>query len=154
MRIAAAHLFLLLAVPLWLVSARVPLLIQCAQSLGLLILITLVSYWTVCILRRKVFLKLVDGDGKAVLITGCDTGFGHLLAKRLAKEGFYVFAGCLFSDGDDARELRSSPNIHVLQLNVTKEDQVELALQEVKNNLGSRGMCTPNNRSATKKLIL
>ncbi|XP_029828136.1 retinol dehydrogenase 7-like [Ixodes scapularis] len=138
MRIAAAHLFLLLAVPLWLVSARVPLLIQCAQSLGLLILITLVSYWTVCILRRKVFLKLVDGDGKAVLITGCDTGFGHLLAKRLAKEGFYVFAGCLFSDGDDARELKSSPNIHVLQLNVTKEDQVELALEEVKNNLGSR----------------
>ncbi|CAN8023193.1 unnamed protein product, partial [Ixodes persulcatus] len=70
---------------------------------------------------------------------GCDTGFGHLLAKRLAKEGFYVFAGCLFSDGDDAKELKSLPNVHVLQLDVTKEGQVELALEEVKKSLGSRG---------------
>ncbi|CAN8023192.1 unnamed protein product, partial [Ixodes persulcatus] len=70
--------------------------------------------------------------------TGCDTGFGHLLAKRLAKEGFYVFAGCLFSDGKEAKELLSSPNVHALQLDVTKEDQVELALEEVKKNLGGR----------------
>ncbi|KAM7299412.1 17-beta-hydroxysteroid dehydrogenase type 6-like [Ixodes scapularis] len=69
---------------------------------------------------------------------GCDTGFGHLLAKRLAKEGFYVFAGCLFSDGADAKELRSLPNVHVLQLDVTKEGQVELALEEVRKSLGSR----------------
>lgn len=33
--------------------------------------------------------------GKAVLITGCDTGFGHALAKHLHKLGFTVFAGCL-----------------------------------------------------------
>ncbi|CAN7994695.1 unnamed protein product [Ixodes pacificus] len=138
MKVATAHLFLVLAVPLWLVCAKVPLFIQCAQSLGLLILTTLVSYWTVWILRRNLFHKLVGGDGKAVLITGCDTGFGHLLAERLAKEGFYVFAGCLFSDGNDAKELRSSSNIHVLQLDVTKEDQVELALEEVKNKLDSR----------------
>ncbi|KAG0443389.1 hypothetical protein HPB47_014973, partial [Ixodes persulcatus] len=137
-KIATAHLFLLLTGPLWLACARVPLLIQCAQSLGLLVLVTQISYWAVWILRRKVFVKLVSGDGKAVLITGCDTGFGHLLAKRLAKEGFYVFAGCLFSDGDDAKELKSLPNVHVLQLDVTKEGQVELALEEVKKSLGSR----------------
>lgn len=34
-------------------------------------------------------------SGKAVLITGCDTGFGHALAKHLHKLGFTVFAGCL-----------------------------------------------------------
>lgn len=34
-------------------------------------------------------------DGKAVLITGCDSGFGHALAKHLHKLGFTVFAGCL-----------------------------------------------------------
>lgn len=55
------------------------------------------------------------------------------------KEGFYVFAGCLFSDGNEAKELLSSPNVHGLQLDVTKEDQVELALEEVKKNLGGRG---------------
>lgn len=34
-------------------------------------------------------------EGKAVLVTGCDTGFGHALAKHLHKLGFTVFAGCL-----------------------------------------------------------
>jgi hypothetical protein len=29
----------------------------------------------------------VDPEGKAILITGCDTGFGHALAKKLAKKG-------------------------------------------------------------------
>ena len=33
--------------------------------------------------------------GKAVFITGCDSGFGHALAKHLHKLGFTVFAGCL-----------------------------------------------------------
>lgn len=34
-------------------------------------------------------------QGKAVFITGCDSGFGHALAKHLHKLGFTVFAGCL-----------------------------------------------------------
>lgn len=33
-------------------------------------------------------------QGKAVLITGCDSGFGHALAKHLHTLGFTVFAGC------------------------------------------------------------
>ncbi|KAG0439650.1 hypothetical protein HPB47_016569 [Ixodes persulcatus] len=160
MKVATAHLFLVLAVPLWLLCARVTLLIQCAQSLGLLILTTLVSYWTVWILRRNLFHKLVGGDGKAVLITG-DASPPLLHApempreKASGKEDVTRVSGtcwqenwprrastCLpavyFSDGNDAKKLRSSSNIHVLQLDVTKEDQVELALEEVKNKLDSR----------------
>lgn len=34
-------------------------------------------------------------QGKAVFITGCDSGFGRALAKHLHKLGFTVFAGCL-----------------------------------------------------------
>jgi len=34
-------------------------------------------------------------EGKAVLVTGCDGGFGHALAKHLHELGFTVFAGCL-----------------------------------------------------------
>jgi len=30
---------------------------------------------------------------KSVLITGCDTGFGLMLAKRLDQIGMHVFAG-------------------------------------------------------------
>ena len=35
----------------------------------------------------------VDLTDKAVLITGCDTGFGLLLAKQLDELGVHVFAG-------------------------------------------------------------
>lgn len=37
----------------------------------------------------------VQVEGKAVFITGCDSGFGHALAKHLHKLGFMIFAGCL-----------------------------------------------------------
>lgn len=37
--------------------------------------------------------------GQAVLITGCDTGFGHAAALRLAVEGWEIYAGCLTEAG-------------------------------------------------------
>lgn len=41
------------------------------------------------------FCPSLQVKGKAVLVTGCDCGFGHALAKHLHKLGFTVFAGCL-----------------------------------------------------------
>jgi hypothetical protein len=42
----------------------------------------------------------VDPQGKAVLITGCDSGFGRMLAVRLAKtQGLKVYVGCLTDKG-------------------------------------------------------
>uniref|UniRef100_A0A8C5UGP4 BDH protein n=1 Tax=Malurus cyaneus samueli TaxID=2593467 RepID=A0A8C5UGP4_9PASS len=57
--------------------------------------------------------------GKAVLITGCDKGFGHALAKCLHAKGFTVFAGCLLMV-NGARELKNmkSDRMKVLQLDV------------------------------------
>ena len=37
---------------------------------------------------------------KAVLVTGCDSGFGFSLAKHLHSRGFLVFAGCLMKVRD------------------------------------------------------
>ena len=34
-----------------------------------------------------------------VLISGCDTGVGHMLADQLFKKGYTVFAGCLNDEG-------------------------------------------------------
>nr|XP_050024302.2 dehydrogenase/reductase SDR family member 9-like [Dermacentor andersoni] len=62
-----------------------------------------------------------------VLTAGCDTGFGHLLAIRLAADGFRVYAGCLSTSSDGAAILRRIPNVCVLQLDVTKEDDIEEA---------------------------
>lgn len=51
--------------------------------------------------------------GKSVFITGCDSGFGHALAKHLHKLGFTVFAGCLLKVQKmwvDAKTPKCSPS--------------------------------------------
>lgn len=75
---------------------------------------------------------------KAVLITGCDSGFGHKLAKRLDALGFTVFAGVLDVGGTGAKELvdKCSNRIKVTQMDVTKVDDVKRVvsqLQQQKN---------------------
>ncbi|KAG8445107.1 hypothetical protein GDO86_010032 [Hymenochirus boettgeri] len=76
---------------------------------------------------------------KAVLITGCDTGFGFGLANHLHKLGFTVFAGCMFKDinGNGAEELQKiqSNRLQVLQLNVCNEDEVARAVEFVTQHL-------------------
>ncbi|RWS13694.1 retinol dehydrogenase 3-like protein [Dinothrombium tinctorium] len=117
-----------------------------AESLGSSLLFLFVAYisWQLSnFLWNKVTLipkELVSPFGKAVMITGCDTGFGHILAKRLNKYGFYVYAGCLFPEGDGANQLRSecADNLHIVKLDVTKDDEIYKAAQEVKESIGDR----------------
>ncbi|KAL3226988.1 hypothetical protein MRX96_024493 [Rhipicephalus microplus] len=80
----------------------------------------------------------LTANGKAVLITGCDTGFGNMLARNLSQQGFLVFAGCLDSNSEGAMVLKKCRNVRVLQLDVTKDSQVDEALEAVKRDLGSR----------------
>lgn len=110
-----------------------------------LISVTLGSTWVALKLSytlsrfvwRRAIVAEVQGDGKAVLITGCDSGFGHRLAKRLARKCFLVFAGCLNSKSDGAEELSQLENIVVLQMDVTKQEQVDEAFLAVKGKLGT-----------------
>ncbi|XP_072264292.1 D-beta-hydroxybutyrate dehydrogenase, mitochondrial-like [Pyxicephalus adspersus] len=78
-------------------------------------------------------------EGKAVLITGCDKGFGFALAKHLHKLGFKVFAGCLLKDrnGEGAQELETlqCERLKVIQLNVCSDEEVSRAVEFVKKNL-------------------
>jgi len=41
-------------------------------------------------------------------LSGCDSGFGQALAKELDNIGADVFAGCLCTNSDGAKELLSS----------------------------------------------
>ncbi|KAH9380045.1 hypothetical protein HPB48_006139 [Haemaphysalis longicornis] len=61
-----------------------------------------------------------------------------MLAKRLAQDGFLVFAGCLDSNSEGAMVIKKSRNIRVLQLDITKDNQVDEALASVKRDLGSK----------------
>ncbi len=67
------------------------------------------------------------------------TGFGHMLAQHLDLLGVCVFAGCLFGDGEGADHLRhiSSPNLHVLQMDITNNDQVNAAIDYIKKHSSS-----------------
>ncbi|XP_034415593.1 D-beta-hydroxybutyrate dehydrogenase, mitochondrial [Cyclopterus lumpus] len=81
----------------------------------------------------------VEVEGKAVLVTGCDSGFGHALAKHLHTLGFTVFAGCLSKDegGEGAKELEEfhSDRMKVVQLDVCSDEQVARAAEYVKDSL-------------------
>ncbi|XP_074596078.1 17-beta-hydroxysteroid dehydrogenase type 6-like [Brevipalpus obovatus] len=78
----------------------------------------------------------VSPDNKAVLITGCDTGFGHSLAQQLASLGYQVFAGVLHIDGDGAKRLRKfSRNLKVVELDVCSDKSVAKAEKFLIDNI-------------------
>ncbi|CAG2104407.1 unnamed protein product [Medioppia subpectinata] len=81
--------------------------------------------------------QYIDPKGKAVLITGCDSGFGNKLAKRLATKGYHVFAGCLMPTESGAQDLGHEfpENITIIPLDVTKDDSVLNARKLVQNAL-------------------
>lgn len=73
-----------------------------------------------------------DLSSKAVLITGCDSGFGRELALRCISEGFTVFAGCLTEKGKiSLKDECSSPKLHTISLDVTCDKSVWKAKEYV-----------------------
>lgn len=109
-----------------------------------------VGFISVSVLLLFIFTKLVschtcshvkDGYGYAVLITGCDSGFGHQLARCLDQKGFVVFAGCLFPQGKGAQDLarQSSGNLKILKLDVTSDEEVQQVKKTVQENLPEKG---------------
>lgn len=58
--------------------------------------------WVVVWLYRD-SLEIDNITEKYVFVTGCDSGFGNLLCKKLDRKGFRVLAGCLTEKGADDR---------------------------------------------------
>jgi len=115
-----------------------PLISWASNLLALLV----ISWWGGKFFTKKFVLPRlppIDGKNRAILITGCDTGFGHLSALEFNRLGFHVFAGCLLSDGDGAKELKQKVSrknaITILQLDVTNEEQIKEAFNVVDNFL-------------------
>ncbi|XP_063237299.1 D-beta-hydroxybutyrate dehydrogenase, mitochondrial-like [Bacillus rossius redtenbacheri] len=84
----------------------------------------------------------ISTKDRAVVVTGCDSGFGHEMVFRLERMGLVVFAGCLFANGEGAQKLKDSgrKNIHVMQLNVTSDDEVKDAVEYVRRHLPPNGL--------------
>ncbi|CAH2255451.1 D-beta-hydroxybutyrate dehydrogenase, mitochondrial-like [Pelobates cultripes] len=86
---------------------------------------------------------VLDPEGRAVLITGCDSGFGNMLAHRLLKMGFTVFATCLYPEGEGAQSLINgypSDRVKVVRLDVSSDKEMDNVKQYVLNNLPEKGL--------------
>ena len=68
---------------------------------------------------------------KSILVTGASTGIGRNLTETLAENGYHVYAGAR-KDADLA-ELDAIENVTAVRLDVTKQDQVDAAVELIKN---------------------
>ena len=71
-----------------------------------------------------------DFSGKSVLITGCSSGFGRLMAEDFARKGATVFAtmrGLPRPEADELAALAENEKLklHVIEIDVTSDKQVE-----------------------------
>jgi len=73
---------------------------------------------------------------KAVLVTGASTGIGRKITEVLAANGYYVYAGARKQKDLDA--LNEIENVQSLQLDVTKQEEIDAAVATVRN--GGKGL--------------
>ena len=74
------------------------------------------------------------GEEKAILVTGASTGIGRHLAEALAAEGYHVYAGA--RKDKDLAELNTIENVTAVRLDVTKQDQIDAAVDKVRADGG------------------
>ncbi|XP_038053254.1 short-chain dehydrogenase/reductase family 9C member 7-like isoform X2 [Patiria miniata] len=74
----------------------------------------------------------IDIEGKYVFITGCDSGFGNLLARNLdRRRGCHVIAACLTEEGAARLKRVTSSRLTTLRLDVTSSESVHRARDAV-----------------------
>ena len=100
--------------------------------------------YRVSTMTKTLYLLKISSKGRGVLITGCDTGFGHRLAIELHDLGFTVFACCLDERGQGWRRLETigsrSKRLHVIKMDVTNQEEVDAARQYVDDHLPELGL--------------
>ncbi|XP_067358185.1 D-beta-hydroxybutyrate dehydrogenase, mitochondrial [Channa argus] len=113
-----------------------------SQIIGTASISAIVIFVLAKLLTRHRRSQVEHSHGYAVLITGCDSGFGHHLARCLDLRGFVVFAGCLSPEGAGAQSLilQSSSNLKILKLDVTSDEDVQQAKETVQENLPEKGL--------------
>ncbi|KAJ0062311.1 hypothetical protein NL108_007521 [Boleophthalmus pectinirostris] len=84
--------------------------------------------------------RVSDKSNKYVYITGCDTGFGNLLARHLDKMGFRVIAGCYSEKGEEDLKKSCSERLTAVHLDVVSKDSVAKVATLIKDKVGERGL--------------
>lgn len=91
---------------------------------------------------------------KSVLVTGSNRGVGLEFIKQLSGKTQHLFAAC--RDPENAVELKklveTNSNIVVLELDVTKEDEITSAVNNITEVVGDQGLnCLINNAGVLKR---
>ncbi|XP_037131486.1 retinol dehydrogenase 7-like [Syngnathus acus] len=84
--------------------------------------------------------RIPDKKDKYVYITGCDTGFGNLLARHLDKLGFQVIAACYTEKGEEQLRKWCSENLTTMHLDVRSNESVTKVAAMIKEKVGQRGL--------------
>ena len=114
------------------------ILSQTSLQTGFIIVLTFLLF--VHLMRSLLDIPLVDDiSDKCIFITGCDTGFGYILALKLDTLGCSVFAGCLTQDGANRLSEASDNRIATLILDVTNSDSITRAKKVIEEHLSERG---------------
>ena len=76
------------------------------------------------------------GTRRLVLISGCDSGFGHLLTRRLDALGYRVLAGCFTADAVTTLRSSCSDRVTPFQLDITSAASISGAVDLVRTHGG------------------
>ncbi|CAG7838428.1 unnamed protein product [Allacma fusca] len=112
--------------------------------LQLLVIISVAVCILVFMLKKLVGRSRVPMGSKTILITAADTLIGSQISAHLASMGFRVFAGVSDVNSKGAQRLKSfgSPWLHVIALDVTKNDSLHYAIKAVREHFhaGEKGL--------------
>ncbi|CAG04959.1 unnamed protein product, partial [Tetraodon nigroviridis] len=88
--------------------------------------------------------RVPNKGSKYVYITGCDSGFGNLLARHLDQQGFRVIASCFTEKGEEDLKKSCSSNLITAHLDVRSKDSVAKVAAMIKDKVGQQGVTVPS----------
>ncbi|XP_047432457.1 retinol dehydrogenase 7-like [Mugil cephalus] len=84
--------------------------------------------------------RVSDKGSKYVYVTGCDSGFGNLLARHLDKQGFRVIASCYTEKGEEDLRKACSGNLITTHLDVRSQESISKVAAMIKEKVGGCGL--------------
>ena len=94
-------------------------------TMYLIIIFIILLYIAYCLYQHFFPSPNINPKNKYVLITGCDTGFGHQLAIQLDKQGFNVLAAVYVPHNITLLKNKLSSKSAVFRLDITKQQDID-----------------------------
>jgi len=94
----------------------------------------------ICIVMYRRSLYLPADKNKIILVSGCDTGFGYLIALELSQKGCTVLAGCLTDPGVESLASLNRKNLFPFKLDITNQESVAYCKTFAEKHCGELGL--------------